>query len=316
MNVKRLLEIPKKRLLKKICGYDEIYTVALRKCEGKTLPEANTDMPFIPITYSKDFWYADPILFSYQGLDFLFVEEYDRKLCKGQIAVALVSDSPKDMLFKTIIKEPYHMSFPMIFKWNNQIFMIPETSENFSFNIYQAVYFPYEWKCISSIKTEKKYVDSVVVEKNNQNIVLLCSEICDENPLKTCFRKFIFNFNNLSIIIPDLDFNQNQKFNLYDRNAGPIIKIGSSSIIPTQNSNNIDYGISIMFRSNINDKNYNYITSDSLIIDKMDKEDIIGVHTYSQTKAYEAIDIRYMKFSPVMQYRKIINSKKVFRWNE
>ena len=305
--IKRLLTIPKKRLLKKILGYDEIYTVALRKWNENTLPQGNTEVPFVPIKYSRKYWYADPILFSYKGKEYLFVEEFDRNTSKGQLAVAEVLDSPKDMEFRTVISEPYHMSFPMVFEWNEKIFMIPETSENYSINIYQAVDFPYKWKCISCIKTEKKYVDSVVLEKNNRNLTLLTSEVCDGNPLKVRFKKIVIDIDKLKIIIPDIKFNKAQIYNLIDRNAGPIVKIDNHEILSTQESTCIDYGVSLAFRQTTETSAIisKYGIKD-IIIDDLEKRNMVGIHTYSKTDKYEVIDVRYLKFSPLLQYRKLL----------
>lgn len=313
MSIKRILEIPKSRLIKKILGFDEIYTIALRVTNENKLYQGNREDKFVPIKYSEQYWYADPILFEWKGKDYLFVEEFDRTIHRGQIAVAVINKIIESLSFDTIIQEKYHMSFPMVFEWKGNLFMIPETSENRSLNIYVAKDFPFNWELVTSIKTQKMLVDTIVIEKNNNYIDLLSSEICETNSLRVRFQKHRLYFNDLNSLVPDQVFNLGQNFNLSDRNAGPIIKMGEFSIIPTQNSSSIDYGISMMFRRNINDKSNNSITSKSLNIDKIDKEDIIGIHTYSQTNRYEAIDIRYLKFSPVMQYKKIINSKKVFK---
>ena len=48
MNLKRLMQIPKARLLKKLLGFDEIFTVALREgADGALLREA--ERPIVPI---------------------------------------------------------------------------------------------------------------------------------------------------------------------------------------------------------------------------------------------------------------------------
>ena len=52
MNLKRLAQIPKGRLFKKLLGFDEIFTIALRgECGGTLLRES--DRPFRPISYSS-----------------------------------------------------------------------------------------------------------------------------------------------------------------------------------------------------------------------------------------------------------------------
>lgn len=305
MNFKRLLEIPKGRLIKKIFGYDEIYTIALRCCDDKSLPEGNTQKPFAPISYSEKYWYADPLLFSWQGRDYLFVEEFDRKKSKGQIAVAEVVDLSKRMVFKSIIAEPYHMSFPMVFEWNGEIYMIPETSANHSINIYHADSFPYEWKLLSSIKTQQPLVDTIVVEKNSEYVTILSSEINKANPLEVKYQKFRLFYSNLKELIPDNVFNFAQTFNLEDRNAGGLIE-SDYCILPTQYSSLIDYGVKLSFRNISNQNNRIDVSHNELNILDVNKKNIIGIHTYSKGEKVETIDVRYLKFDPIKQYSKLL----------
>ena len=77
MNLKRLALIPKRRLVKKLLGFDEIFTIAFREKRGGTLLRESGN-PFRPIAYSSRYWYADPITFCHEGKQYLFAEEYDR----------------------------------------------------------------------------------------------------------------------------------------------------------------------------------------------------------------------------------------------
>ena len=42
-----------------------------------------------------------------------------------------------------IINEPFHMSFPNVFKFENEFYMMPENSESNQLRLYNAVDFPY-----------------------------------------------------------------------------------------------------------------------------------------------------------------------------
>ena len=308
MNIKRLLEIPKGRLIKKIIGFDEIYTVAIRRCGDKSLPQGGVDTPFIPIEYSEEFWYADPILFSWQGSDYLFVEEYDRRIARGQIAVSEINGN-QSLKFKTIINEAYHMSFPMVFEWNGELYMIPETSANHSINIYHAESFPYKWKCVSQIETSVELVDTIVLEKDSEKIILLSSEVSPKNSLMVRYQKFVLYYKDFSKLEADETFNIKQIFNLNDRNAGEIVNIESEYILPTQEGTEIDYGIYLAFRkTSYLNKVVNKYSANDLTVKDISKKNILGIHTYSKTENYEIIDLRYFKFAPRQQYQKIFHN--------
>ena len=301
---KRIKQIPLHRLVKKVLGFDEIYTIAYRKRnDGIILDSLNREFSIIP--YSDKYWYADPIAFTKNGEDYLFVEKFDRKKQKGRIAFSELNDN--NICFRTVIEENYHMSFPMVFEWNGDVYMIPETSENKSINIYIAEAFPDKWKCVDVIRTEEKLVDTVIIEKNNMDIVILASEICDGNELFVRYVKYKLKMLDSGKFALE-KIEKSDLFNLNDRNAGRIFEYKGESYLPTQNSSEFDYGVSLSYR----DKNGNEIKkieADDIVVDKISKGNIIGVHTYSITDKYEIIDLRYLKYSPICTYAKYLKKR-------
>lgn len=299
MDLERLLKIPKGRLIKKLLGFDEIYTVAIRK-KGEDI--------FHRIPYSLKYWYADPLVYRYKNTDYLFVEAYDRKTGKGHIAVAIMNEDPKKIKFKEIIKEKYHMSFPMVFSWNQEIYMIPETSENFSINLYHAVDFPFKWKRVKVFMTNVKIVDTVLLKKEKHHLYMLASEVNSCAPLEVKFQKFSLQYNN-SVWSLEWDdaFNTQQAYNLNDRNAGNTFMEGNRVILPTQESTDIDYGVRLVFREWEGNKWIlkEQMSSENVVIKGIRRKSIIGIHTYACTGQQEIIDVRYEKFSPVTQWKKL-----------
>lgn len=299
MSLKRLLEIPKGRLIKKILGFDEIYTVAFRK-KGENI--------FCGIPYSSKYWYADPLVYQYENIDYLFVEAYDRAARKGHIAAAIINDNPEKIEFKLIIEEKYHMSFPMVFGWKQEIYMIPETSENFSINLYHAVEFPYKWECIKVFSLKTKIVDTVFLKEENNRFYMLASEVNPNAPLEVRYQKFSLLYSNDDWLLEwDNTFNIHQEYNLKDRNAGKCFMEGNKVILPAQVSTNIDYGVKLSFREWKDNewKEKKQLGPADVEIKGIRRNNIIGIHTYSSTEQKEIIDVRYQKFSPVMQWKKL-----------
>ena len=63
----RALHMPPLRLVRKLMGHKEIYTIGWRRfVPGESLPETGAG-EFTPMPYSPDYWYADPILFEENG---------------------------------------------------------------------------------------------------------------------------------------------------------------------------------------------------------------------------------------------------------
>ena len=92
---KRALKMDAGRLIKKVCCFEEIYTIAYRKRNGKSLLNSS-QLPFLHVPYNDNFWYADPIVTSYNN-DRLTVKIYGTNLEK--ITVKITS--------KTLSTKPY-----------------------------------------------------------------------------------------------------------------------------------------------------------------------------------------------------------------
>lgn len=142
------------KYLKKVIGIDWIYTVAIRKRTDVSLFEGNL-APFAPMPYSTKYWYADPFLIDDQSGTYLFAEAFDRDQQVGRISVSTVSNEGEIGEPRVVLSEPYHLSFPMVFTWKDHYYMVPETSENNSINLYMASQFPYDWQMVKSWQVGK-----------------------------------------------------------------------------------------------------------------------------------------------------------------
>ena len=278
---------------RKMTGYDEIFTIALRKRNGNKTILEDVSSPFTCIRYSDKFWYADPLLFEKDGRSFLFVEAYDRDINRGCIATAELGDNPEDFEPKTVISEDYHMSFPYVFSWGDKIFMIPETGDNWTVNLYRAEVFPYKWEKVQEFKTKSRVVDVIVQDISDDRVTLSGSYLSEENGLYTGFVKLRLERagDTYSLSIDD----DKVDYNLRDRNAGGLFCTGDKVFHPTQESTETDYGVYI----NISGEEGRSvkISPEDVIINGIGNARRIGVHTYSLSDTVEAIDVRYLKFS-------------------
>ena len=117
-------------------------------------------------------WYADPMLFEYRGNIYLFTEEYNKLTSCGYIAVSMLENgsfsSPK-----TIIRNNYHMSYPCTFVWKDKVYMIPETSQNKTLELYSPKdQIINKWEKICVIEEDCCLVDTTVFIFNDQVYLL------------------------------------------------------------------------------------------------------------------------------------------------
>ena len=115
---------------------------------------------------NDEFW-ADPFLFNHKNIDYVFFENYKYKDKKGIISVGEIIEN-KIVNVKDIIKCNYHLSYPYIFKYEDNVYMIPETHESKRLEIWISKKFPYQWELYKTVFTGIKMVDSSILKYKNE----------------------------------------------------------------------------------------------------------------------------------------------------
>lgn len=101
--------------------------------------------PFNVVQDDGSRFYADPFLHRAAGRTFLFVEEYPYAERRGFISAAEVIGGRLVDAPVAVLKRPYHLSYPFVFEHAGECWMIPETGENRSIELYRATEFPWTW---------------------------------------------------------------------------------------------------------------------------------------------------------------------------
>ena len=104
---------------------------------------ANNCQELVP---PKDRFWADPQLIEFDDNYYIFVEEFIYKSKKGNIAVIQMERSGAHKDSFQVLTKNYHLSYPFIFAWKEKYYMIPETSENRTVELYECIKFPDEWQ--------------------------------------------------------------------------------------------------------------------------------------------------------------------------
>ena len=126
------------RLRKKVLGtfVDEQWVLAFRR--------RGSDDRFTIVHPPADRFYADPFLAEHHGRTFVFFEDYSYAERKGTIACAELRASGIGEPH-TVIGGPDHLSYPSLFQWKGDWFMLPETGARRRVEIWRARQFPGEW---------------------------------------------------------------------------------------------------------------------------------------------------------------------------
>jgi hypothetical protein len=91
-------------------------------------------------------FYADPFVFENENGTYLFFEDYVRCQSKGVIACIQIGDSGLGGEARVVLETDHHLSYPTIFKWEGQTYMLPETRESGGICLFRAVEFPWRWE--------------------------------------------------------------------------------------------------------------------------------------------------------------------------
>ena len=106
---------------------------------------------------------ADPFLVREGDTWNLFFEVYNNNTQQGDLAVATSRNTWIWDYESIILDEPFHLSYPYVFKWQNEYFLIPESYEDNSIRLYQADDFPAKWSYVKTLVEGRDYVDNSIV---------------------------------------------------------------------------------------------------------------------------------------------------------
>jgi hypothetical protein len=108
------------------------------------------------------FW-ADPFGVRHEGRDFVFFEAYPYATKRGILAV-VEFEKGKWKNYQVILDTPYHLSYPYLFQYNQEWYMLPETGANKKVSIYKCQDFPGKWEHHTDIMKNIVAIDSSIFE--------------------------------------------------------------------------------------------------------------------------------------------------------
>lgn len=111
---------------------------------------------------------ADPFMVFKNGKYSMFFEVLNRETNQGDIGYAESTDGRHWEYRKIIIDETFHLSYPNIFEWNGDYYLIPETHEDLSVRLYKAISFPEQWEYVGNLLTGYHYVDPSIFRYNQK----------------------------------------------------------------------------------------------------------------------------------------------------
>jgi GT2 family glycosyltransferase len=146
----------------------EYWSIALSQLENSDVTRKPAVEKLVILPDDGRRYYADPFLFADAGRRWLFFEELEYRTGKGIISCAQVKDERRISAPIPVLKRPYHLSYPFVFRQGSEIYMIPETGSNNTVELYRAQSFPFSWMLHLTLLENVALYDATLLQYQNR----------------------------------------------------------------------------------------------------------------------------------------------------
>jgi len=250
---------------------------------------------FKRIVPPRDRFWADPHVVHRDGTYYIFVEEFLYRQGKARISLIEMDGKGNYTQPQPVLERPYHLSYPFVFEWNGDWYMIPETSANHTVEVYKCVAFPNRWEfCLTLIENitavdatpffdgRKWWLFANVTEQPGASI---CDELFlffADTPLSTSWTAHATN-----PVVSDVRSS---------RPAGRIFEHGGHLYRPSQNSEG-EYGYGLKLNRIVTLSETEYREEEVSSIEPRWARDIRGIHTLSHAQELTVVDARLRRLA-------------------
>lgn len=149
------------RAMQKLKFVDQWF-VAFKFEDEPSLPHALTG--FQSMMPPKDRFWADPFPIERDGRYYVFIEELPFASNKGFISVMEVRADGSWTQPVKVLERDYHLSYPFLFEWQGDLFMLPETGQNRTVEAYRCHHFPDDWRLEKVLLENVNSADATLVQ--------------------------------------------------------------------------------------------------------------------------------------------------------
>ncbi|HZR30026.1 MAG TPA: hypothetical protein VFA71_14710 [Terriglobales bacterium] len=140
----------------------EQWVVGIRKRHDAAINfELNDYVPLVP---PPGHFYADPFVVERNDKSYLFFEELSLANNKGIISCSEVDAHGHCSLSRPVLQMDYHLSYPFVFEWRGQMYMLPEARDSGKISLFRALEFPWSWTLEKVLMENVGAVDPTLFE--------------------------------------------------------------------------------------------------------------------------------------------------------
>lgn len=111
---------------------------------------------------------ADPFMVYDNGTYYMFFEVLNSQKNLGDIGLATSTDGFHWHYEKVVLSERFSMSYPYVFEWKKDYYLIPESNQVKEVRLYRASDFPVKWEFAGKLLRGQRYSDSSVFQYDDR----------------------------------------------------------------------------------------------------------------------------------------------------
>lgn len=210
-----------------IIGFNRINTLS------EEIPiDQNNIISSEDIKNSESLFLADPFFIIENDSIYLFVENQEKNKA-ANIDLFIIADSSIDHK-GTILDMETHISYPQVFFYDNDYYMLPETKRSNNLLLYKSNSFPYKWSISDTLMKNIRVKDPTIMIGENYHVIFTCND--DLELIMYCSDTLFSGWEECE--------NYTKYFGNEVRPAGRIFEVNDKTFIPMQNQK-LGYGTSV-----------------------------------------------------------------------
>lgn len=244
----------------------------------------------------KNTEWADPFVISKENGYYIFFEEKYFNRLEAHISFVELNSNGELLSEKPTIaiKEKYHLSYPYIFFYNGEYYMIPESASANEVWLYKAAAFPKNWQKVKCLIENKKVYDATLYFHNG-NWFLFGNSKSEDNLSSDAYLHIFYSGDLLNESFKPHPCNPIYRDVRHSRPAGNIFEYNRKLIRPAQiSAPRYGYGISFKNITKLSVTEFEEVQTDTVNPDWHKK--IKGIHTINMEGNFVVADILTHRF--------------------
>jgi len=241
---------------------------------------------------SKHF-YADPFVIDKAGKTYIFFEDYSYASRKAIISFVTINGDGECSSPDVALEEDYHLAYPCLLEINGQVYLLPETKNHRTIQLYRAVRFPDKWELTNVLLENVQAADSTLLHHGGKFWVFTSGLNTQDPWFNADSELFLFSADSL-----DGPWEPHPKNPIVTdvrkcRGAGQIQSWNGRLVRPAQDCSSV-YGRAVVLNRIDLLSEYGYHESPIAIISPDWLPGNLGTHTFNRSQTYEVLDGRLL----------------------